>query len=61
MIAPILGRKARMPVSRPSKAAIGTPPISSRIQVPTPSTAMPSRRPAIRWRKVLPIRSEVRK
>jgi hypothetical protein len=47
MIAPILGRNARIPVSRPSRAAIGTPPIISSSQVPTPSTAMPSSRPAI--------------
>ena len=32
---------------RPSRAAIGTPPASSSSQVPTPSTAMPTRRPAI--------------
>ena len=60
MIAPILGRKARMPVSRPSKVAIGTPPIISSNQVPTPSTAIPTSRPAISRRNVKPIRSDVR-
>src|SRR3546814_1791579 len=48
IIAPILGRKADMPVSTPRSVAIGTPPSISNIQVPKPSTAMPIRRPAIR-------------
>ena len=60
MIAPILGRKASRPVRMPSKAAIGTPPISSSSQVPTPSTAMPISRPTISRRSVKPIRSAVR-
>ena len=45
----------------PSSAAIGTPPTSSSSQVPTPSTAMPIRRPAISRRITKPIRSPVRK
>ena len=40
VMAPMLGMKARTPVTRPSSAAIGTPPIVSISQVNTPSKIM---------------------
>ena len=59
MIEPILGRKAKMPVSTPSSAAIGTPPAHSSSQVPMPSTSMPISLPNISRRSVQPILSAI--